>query len=337
LTVFPGRVLVALLLALTARRGLAQESTRLLELDWQLPPECPGRVEVEREVLRLLGTSLPEGRRLGVRATVVRPGRDRWTLTLQTLLDGVSGERVLSGRSCRAVTDAAVLTLALTLNPELMWPHPEPRPGEPPPPAAPAPPRSKGPGPSRARQEFGPRWLGRTLVGLRVGTLPDPDPELGVGIGLGVGRVAAWLVASYAPPEQVPSRAKHGAGATLWMQSTALIGCYSWLSDPVGIAPCAGLELTRVLGSGYGVSHPRQGGVVYWLSPALGLAGDVRLERRLGFPPGGPRIGRREASGGSPRALGRSVSSQAAGRPRILGRGDFHPLKRLGLWWPLRS
>jgi hypothetical protein len=67
------------------------------------------------------------------------------------------------------------------------------------------------------------------------------------------------------------------------MQSTALLGCYSWIADPVGIAPCAGLELTRVQGKGYGVSHPRQGGVVYWLSPALGLGANVRLGPRLGL------------------------------------------------------
>jgi hypothetical protein len=275
-------VLTAVCLGLAARHAQAEQSSPQLELDWQLPAECPGRAEVEREVLRLVGTSLPEARRLGVRATVVHPSRERWTLTLYTLLDGVPGERVLSGRSCRAVTDAAVLTLALTLNPDLMLPGPPPPDEEPPPPALP-PPKAKSPAATRARERPGPRWLARTLIGLRVGTLPDPDPELGVGIGLGLGRLAAWLVASYAPPERVTSPSRRGAGATLWMQSTALVGCYSWVGDPVAIAPCAGLELTRVQGNGYGVSHPRRGGVVYWLSPALGLGVTVRLGRHLGL------------------------------------------------------
>ncbi len=274
-------MLAALLLGLTARHGHAEQSAGLVELDWQLPAECPGRAEVEREVLRLVGTSPPGGRRLGVHATIVRPSRDRWTLTLRTLLDGVPGERVLSGRSCRAVTDAAVLTLALTLNPDLMLPSPPPPEEAVTPPALASRAKARRVVTTGASEQVGPRWFARTLVGVRVGTLPDPDPELGLGVGLALGRVVAWLVPSYAPPEEVVTPAKRGAGASLWMQSTAVLGCYSWTGDPVDIAPCAGLELTRVQGKGYGVSHPRAGGVVYWLSPALGVAANVRLERRL--------------------------------------------------------
>jgi hypothetical protein len=274
-------------LLLTTRHGLAQESAASLELDWRVPAGCPSRAEVRLEVLRLVGSTAPPGRRLGARVTVIRSGAERWTLTLRTLLDGAPGERVLSGRSCRAVTDAAVLTLALTLNPELTLSNPQPQGEGPPPPATPPPTESKPASPEttetggHARRESQTEWLARTLVGVRVGTLPDPDPELGVGVGLGLSRVTAWLLASYAPPEHVVSQAKRGAGATLWMQSTAALGCYSLASDPISIAPCAGLELTRVQGNGYGVSHPRQGGVVYWLSPALGVAAGLRLHRRL--------------------------------------------------------
>jgi hypothetical protein len=181
------------------------------------------------------------------------------------------------------VTDAAVLTLALILNPELTFSNPRPEGEGPPPPATPPPkpasPRTTETG-RHARRQSQTEWLARTLVGVRAGTLPDPDPELGVGVGLGLGRVTVWLLATYAPPEHVPSQAKRGAGATLWMQASAALGCYSLASDPIDIAPCAGLELTRVQGNGYGVSHPRQG-VVYWLSPALGVAAGLRLHRRL--------------------------------------------------------
>jgi hypothetical protein len=234
--------------------------------------------------LRLLGASLPEGRRLSVRASAVRPDAEHWTLTLRTLLDGVPGERVLSGRSCRTVTDAAVLTLALTLNPELVLSDAEPPEQQQPPPPVSLPRSGTKPLETTMTAEQPrpqTRWLGRTLVGLRVGTLPDPDPELGVGVGLELGPFAAWLVASYAPPERVNSPAKPGAGATLWLQATALCGCYALLSDPVDIAPCAGIELARVEGTGYGVAHPRQGGVVYWFAPTVGLVAGIRLHRRL--------------------------------------------------------
>jgi hypothetical protein len=74
------------------------------ELMWDAPAECPQSGAIKSDVLRLAGGSADYSRRIKVVAVVRRDPVGSWTLVLDTELDGETGERVLSGRSCQSVS-----------------------------------------------------------------------------------------------------------------------------------------------------------------------------------------------------------------------------------------
>src|SRR5690606_27174478 len=127
--------------------------------------------------------------RLTAEITVERAG-SRFSLRLRTELAGVTGERNFDGNTCQAVSDAAALTLALMLNPDVETSadppaaESEPAPRAAPAVSEPAEPKPKPP-PARARSG-GPSLEGAAAVhaGEQIGILPAPGPELGAALGL---------------------------------------------------------------------------------------------------------------------------------------------------------
>jgi hypothetical protein len=91
-----------------------------LSLRWRAPEGCPAAATVEAEFVRLLGGAdrAASDKRLRVVATVRRLATEKWAVTLQTDVGGDIGRRTIEGDSCRAVTSAAALILAMTLDPE---------------------------------------------------------------------------------------------------------------------------------------------------------------------------------------------------------------------------
>ena len=141
---------------------------------------------------------------LKAQVTVEKTSEARWRLKLVTEFAGVSGERIFSGNSCRAVTDASVLTLALILNPDVE-PAREP-PSVEAPPSEPlrvssvhgtgVPDRASG----KSKTEMERRklvWLGASYVGFQAGVLKKPGPEFAIGLGTLLGRASAWVLGSY--------------------------------------------------------------------------------------------------------------------------------------------
>jgi hypothetical protein len=268
---FPRYLLPASLLTLWPGMATAGGPAPL-DLEWVAPPGCPEKADVAAEVERLVGTELASRRHLTVRAVVAAIGPDSYSLSLQSVLDGVSGERTLTATSCRAVTDAAVLTMALALNPDLKWPGgaAAERPAEPAVSDGEAPPTHAEPAashPDAGRRPL--EWLGRTLFGMRAGSLPQASPELGLGLGASKAGLGLWLLGSYSPPTRAPH-------AEVWMLSSSALLCYSIVAD---LGPCGGVDLSWVRGRGDNVTHFRSD-AVSWLSAAIGLTGAFRLERR---------------------------------------------------------
>lgn len=91
--------------------------TEPLTLEWSGAPECPDRATIHREVLRLAQLTAVSLHHGAATARVQRQGA-KYQLSLHAELDGVSGQREFDGQSCDSVADAAVLTLALMLNPD---------------------------------------------------------------------------------------------------------------------------------------------------------------------------------------------------------------------------
>ena len=273
----PFRHIIIAGLLLPALAAAQPDSSPLL-LDWDAPVQCPTGADVRNEVMRLLGTSASSGQSLSVRAAVTADGESRWTLTLKTSVNGESGERVLVGRSCRAVTDAAVLTLALTLNPELRLPEHDAtqagphvqgqsRPTSPPRPAMPTSDthgmRIAPPSNDTVHGQL------RLFAGSRVFAAPDLAGEIGLGMGLSYERLHNWFEGSLTPEADAHSQVKRGAGAYYWRGSLTDLVCYSFGGEPFEIAPCLGLDGSRVQGHGYGFDQNHYASIA-WVSAVFG-------------------------------------------------------------------
>lgn len=94
------------------------DPTAQLELRWEAPPSCPDATAVRERVARQLASvgARGEPRKLQVEASLDTRSD---TATLALRIASAEGEqsRVLVGRSCEEVTDAAVLIVAMTIEP----------------------------------------------------------------------------------------------------------------------------------------------------------------------------------------------------------------------------
>jgi hypothetical protein len=234
---------------------------------------------VRADVERLVGATIASGPRLVAQGTVLEEAANRWALTLRTVIDGASGERVLIGRSCRAVTDAAVITLALTLNPDLTLPESDSTSVA-----------DQTPAPSKTAHGSNPdvppsdsfddaetlHWLVGSLVGPRWGLFHRPVEEYGLGIGANSGRMEVWLEGVFG--SGTVSSAKPGAHADFWFTSFRGLGCYSVGDGSLALLPCGGLDFTRVQGRAAGFDNSGQASMS-WNSLLLGAKLDWRFHR----------------------------------------------------------
>ena len=253
--------------------------TEPLTLDWSGPPECPDRATVHREVLRLAQLTAVSLHHVAATARVQRQGA-RYHLSLKAELDGVSGQREFEGQSCDSVADAAVLTLALMLNPDAQIDRvAPPAASEPAPPArvepvlvheAPPPPVAASPDSAASDSSPWPTHVaGGVMGGLRTGVLPDVGVELGVGARVLTGPLSLMLAASAMPPQSAPAPESLDARAELWLLSLGALAGWHTRFEPFGFGMSAGVDWTRASGRGDGVSEPEQAHI-HWLSAQFG-------------------------------------------------------------------
>jgi hypothetical protein len=267
---------------LCAKSVVAEAPLGSLALTWQAPHDCPDETSVRRSLDRLLSAGESTSRHLMAEARVEPSSDSAWTLTLRTELDGVVGERILHGRSCDTVTDAAVLTMALMLNPDMPLDHDAPTQSLPNAGVSPKLPNRAVERPAIApihpAKAFG-LQLG-TELGFAVGVLPRAGPVIGLGLGATLGDASLWLNANYDPPQTQSLADYPDIGGRLWSACLGMLGCWTLRGRVVGIGTCVGGEVTRLDGVGVHVSHP-QHGVVYWSSAAAAAHFDVRLHSRF--------------------------------------------------------
>lgn len=193
-----------------------------------------------------------------------------------------TGERVLDGTDCEQLTSAAVLILALAINPEAggapVAPPPPPSAPSPPQPAPapPAPPDLSAPPSSR------PRWMVAAGAEVLVGTGAAPGMSGGLGLRLAAGRprlgagirIARWLSRRADSPD-LP-----GAGASFDLTELVLELCGR--TSPhrrAAVELCAGWALSRTHGESDGITAPSEG-TAWWQAASASLAGRVRLTGR---------------------------------------------------------
>jgi len=246
-----------------ARVAAAEAGKAPLDLTWVAPSGCSDAKAVQAEVLRLAG---PRGVGPLDAHGVLEQRGTTWHLVLTTTFEGASGERRLQASSCRALTEAAALTLALILNPETEVPHEAPRE----PPASPPAPETA---PLRVRA------LLTAYGGVHAGILGSPGLEVGLGAGISVERLALRLAGTFGPPRDEHVSGDSGPGGRLWFVAGSALGCFE-LGQRVVVGPCTGVALTHVAGEGINVASPASGST-RWVSILFGLTAGVPVSRAI--------------------------------------------------------
>jgi hypothetical protein len=272
-----------------------------LELVWHAPPGCPTRAEIEAEVSHLLAPKQHFNAKLRAEARTELCAEGGFTLTLHTTQSGVAGERSFSSNSCRAVSDAAIVTMALSIDPTLELPRDfgnREQTAAPAPPAIAAPPSPKSQADKPAAQnsasspqssrrielahEPGPRVepFARSLLGWRSGSLPKSTAELGLGLGVSRGRASIYTTLSLSPPTTAYSQKTPNAGGTFAMLAGEFAACGALLDRRLRLSPCIGVGYTQLFAKGIGV-EPRRHGNLSWVSLLGGLQASYRQSRHV--------------------------------------------------------
>jgi hypothetical protein len=161
--------------------------------------------------------------------------------------------------TCRAVAQAAAVTLALLLSP--------------------ADPLAAETDPDLRRAARKPTDPIRAalvgLAGLQSGLLPKIGPTLGAELGLSRGAASVWLGGSYGPPQRVLAAGQaNGEGGELALGRGTLYGCWAFRMPNPRLNACAGLDFSLVYGRGVGVADERSGRI-YWFSGVGGATAEV--------------------------------------------------------------
>lgn len=271
-------------------RAFGASPALAVDLQYAAPESCPRASDFSAAVARLVGRTEQRSKNLKARVSVRSDTHDNFSLTLLTESDGISGERVIQGRSCSSVADAAALTLALILNPDIetapdagtasnAQTTPVPRTAAVPLQTHTTKAEGVRPMPSRGQTL---RWLGTSAVGLDVGVMPKPGPEISLGLGVSSGRWSLLASGHYALPETALIAGQARAGGRLWHGTVMGLGCWAFAANAPHLGGCIGGSFSRVEGQGKGVTPARKG-ATGWLSPTAGIFGDFPLSQRVAF------------------------------------------------------
>jgi hypothetical protein len=270
---------VTALVLLCATHPRAAAPSLPIELGWDAPDDCPRAAAFEAAVSRLVGSASSSKVRAKVRITKDDTGG--YTLRLSTELNELAGERTLQGRVCQLLVDAAAVTVALILNPNIEIASEGETPTGPNaalPPAEPARPAVVVPVPLPAAPSAATpvRWLGTGALGLAFGVFPRPIPDVSLGLGLASPKYVARFSASYSPPKDVYLAEPSNVGGRLWLLSLKMAGCWTAAVSAPRIGACFEGNWTRMQGDGLNVPVKRRA-VTNWFAPGLGVFADLQL------------------------------------------------------------
>jgi len=236
-------------------RGSAEAPASLgLELEWNAGAGCPDRASAEAAIREILGPHVTTGEPASVVQVDISALDDgRWGARILTRGPYGSGDRRFEGPTCNLVADAAVLVVAMTVDPTAIAKRIQSMKEA-----------SQGAGPSSAPRPAQPRP--RILAGLRaaadVGSLPGPTGGLGVVLGVQFGRwhlegeATAWLPRlALAPP--APLR-----GGEIGLYSASLRACWDGVQSAtreLRLGACLEGEAGVTTGQGTtGIAEPDQ-------------------------------------------------------------------------------
>lgn len=247
-----------------AELGFAGNVAPPLELAWASPAECPSGKAVADDALRLAsadGKPLPSVR---AKVSIQRTQGSDYVLTLTTETAGSGSIQRFRAGSCKAVAQAAAVTLALLLNPAGA-------------PESVAPSAMSSPG----RRKSLPLHVAAVgFVGAQVGHLPQVGPTFGGELGLQLGRASAWLGGVYGPPQRAMLKGEPNLGGELSLVQATLSGCGAVVAPNPRLNLCAGMDFSRVSGRGVGVVDEKVG-AISWFSATAGVVTELAVHRNI--------------------------------------------------------
>jgi hypothetical protein len=264
------------------------ESRARFTFDWTSPAGCPTRDDVRGRAETLLGGP--------IEPRLVNPldaqGRvtsvdGRFELHLETVDNGIRGERTLKAATCEELASAAALIIALAVDPETVAARSKDAStaagaaastSGAPPVATPPPNPSAGPAPAAAEAEK-PLRSGAPVTGFAEadlavdwGALPDISFGPSLTGGFAVDRLELRLAATYFAPRFAEAPPDPDRGGDVSLLVFGLAGCYALTASTAKIGLCAEFEGGALFAIGRGFDHTDDA-----VRPWLGAGGSVDL------------------------------------------------------------
>ena len=226
-----------------------------LVLEWNAPPECPDRDELESRVNRLVGNAVTTNL---AATTEVKRIAGTYRAHVRITSAAGFGERELENTRCELLADSVALVVALSAGTSA---------------------ESTNGGASEPELAVSASAHASAALG------PLPDVALGVGGAValeGFSSLQLELRGGYYVPQTstFDERAIDGGllGARFRLLTFGARGCRFWRFGALELAPCVGAELYHVEASGFGGAVERDGGSTWW-GPAAGLLARLRLTK----------------------------------------------------------
>ena len=233
----------------------ADDALRGVELEWRAPSDCPDETWARTALTGYLGHRKPDSfKPIAVRVELSNTPSGRYRAAL-ALDDGAGGDRRFEGATCARVADAAVLIVALMLDPVEVVAQIE---------TPPAVPRREAPtsstkAPHRAAADSASAFdLGIEAAG-DVGSLPEPSVGAGVVAGFRTGRVLVEADAVAWVPRRAYGGPTPGGGGEIGLYTAGLRGCWAAfrsIESGISLEPCVRFEGGVATGQGFGIAEP---------------------------------------------------------------------------------
>ncbi len=263
------------------------------DLDWRAAPGCP---DAQEATARLGAMLSPEAAaaigRTRISVDVLQRG-PHWEARIY--LDDGRGpsERSFAATSCDAVTDAALLLIAMAIDPRFGGAEPEPEPAAPASPSTPVPhvpaEPTITPAPTPAAPARRVQGLLGVAAGVGFGVMPRAAAVLHLAGGIARRRIALLVAAHWWAPRSLDSASNPAVGARATAWTVGARGCvFALARRRVGLPLCVGAHGGQIVARGTGELRPRRraapwghasatAGLVAWVIPRLGLTCEAEL------------------------------------------------------------
>jgi hypothetical protein len=248
----------------------AEAGDSRFELSWDAPEGCPDEAAVQRALADYLGPAPAASRgdaeppqRMQVQIEIESVDSGGFAAQIEIEHGDDSGERTFEAQDCARAAEAAILIVALAIDPAGMAAR-----------ATDKPKSQVNTAQTRVRESEPWRLtLGVQLVG-DLGSLPGPTAGAGLSLGLLLGRLHVEALGTALLPRVTGSGPAAGSDGEIGMYTAELRGCVALLrffDRALGVAPCLAAEAGQTWGQGLGLAR-RRTRTEPWLAGWLGLS-----------------------------------------------------------------